>query len=71
MRNKAFLEIQSITKMPIETKEVWELTAAMDCILKQNPPRCDETLLDTETRNETKATGGGYAARSGLFFLLY
>ena len=34
MRNKVLLEIQNITKMPIEGKEVWELTAAMSCMLE-------------------------------------
>lgn len=38
MRDKAVLEIQRITKMSIETKEVWELTAAMDCILEVKSP---------------------------------
>lgn len=35
---EAVLEIQSITKMPIAAKEVWELTAAMDCILEVKSP---------------------------------
>lgn len=34
MRTKVLLEIQSFTKMPIEGKEVWEVTAARSCTLE-------------------------------------
>lgn len=34
MGKKAVLEIQSIPKIPTEAKEVWELTAAVDCTLE-------------------------------------
>lgn len=71
MGNKTVLEIQSITKMPIEAKEVWEQTAAIDCILELRSPVSDETLLYTQIRNLTKATGGGYVASSSLFLLQY
>lgn len=38
MGKKALQEIQSIPKMPIEAKEVWELTAAVDCTLEVKTP---------------------------------
>lgn len=32
MRKKVLIEIWDITKMPVEGKEVWKLTATMNCM---------------------------------------